>query len=348
MSGLLAGYSASATPTAPVAYQVTRPNQRHGQGDPLADITEQFIGNVEGTIARLSIMHQFIPVRSVRGTSTITSRGISSAKLQRITPGLTPAPSTEPNTSKIALTIDTVIIARNAEPMLDEFQTDFDYQREVAREQGQAHSNMYDETFFIVGAKAAQMTDSPYGTSVQMPGHKGGNVVKLANVADSKDPAKMYAAISELVTKFLEKDVDPSQEDMIVVVPPHVFTALQQSEYIVNGNYVTAAGKELKDTYQFRAWGMPVKVSNNAVFGKKIEGHLLSNDRNQNMYDGDFTDVVCQILSPRAFLAGVTIPLTAKIFFDDLSKLWFIDSWTSFGATVNRPEFAGVVTIPKE
>lgn len=344
MSGILSQYAA--TPTSPVTYAHTRPNQRHGQGDELADVTEQFTGMVEGTIARKSIMNGFIPVRSVRGTSTISSRGISQAKLQKIVPGVTPSPSTEPNTSKIFLTIDTVIIARNAEPMLDEFQTDFNYQGEVAREQGQMISNMYDETFFIMGAKAALMKDSPYGTAAQMPGHGKGNVVTLANASDHIDPAKIYHAISQVVEKMLEQDVDPSQEDMLVVVPPSVFMALQMSEYIVNGNYKTSAGEELKSSYVFSAWGMPVVTSNNAVFGKKIEGHLLSNDRNSNAYDGDFSKVVVQIVSPRAFLAGSTIPVTSKIFFDDLSKLWFIDSWLSFGVTVNRPEYAGVVVLP--
>lgn len=344
MSGILTGFAA--TPTEPVSYAHTRPNQRHGQGDPLKDVTEQFTGMVEGTIARTSLMHGFIPVRSVRNTSTISSRGISKAKLQRIVPGVTPSPSTEPNTSKIFLTIDTVIIARNAEPMLDEFQVDFNYQGEVAREQAQLISNTYDETFFIMGAKAAMMTASPYGNSTQMPGHGTGNIVTLANATDHKDPAKIYKAISDVIEKMLEQDVNPTQEDMLVVLPPSAFMALQMSEYIVNGEYVTSADEKLKSQYVFSAWGIPVVTSNNAVFGKKIEGHLLSNERNNNAYDGDFTKVIGQIISPRAFLAGSTIPVTSKVFWDDLSKMWFIDSWLSFGVTVNRPEFAGVILLP--
>lgn len=329
-----------------VQYDITRPNQRHGQGDPLADVTEQFTGTVEGTIARRSIMASFVPVRSVRGTSTISNRGISKAKLQKIQPGVTPSPSTEPNTSKIFLKIDTVIIARNAEPMLDEFQTDFDYQREVAREQGQEISNMYDETFFIMAAKAAMSVDSPYGTASQMPGHKGGARVVLDAANDYKDPAKAYAAIAQVIEKFLDKDIRPNEEDMIAVVPPAMFMALHQAEYIVNGEYVTSAGVTLNTKYEFAAFGVPVITSNNAVFGKTITDHLLSNDSNGKAYDGDFTKVVAQIFSPRALLAGSTIPVTSKIFFDDLSKLWFIDSWLAFGVTINRPEYAAVIELP--
>lgn len=328
------------------SFDVTRPNQRHGTGDPLADVTEQFTGTVEGTIKRRSIMAGFIPVRSVRGTSTISNRGISKAKLQKIAPGTTPPPSTEPHTSKIFLKIDTVIIARNAEPMLDEFQTDFDYQGEVAREQGQEIANMYDETFFIMAAKAAKTADSPYGTAAQMPGHKGGNVVTLDTATDYKDPAKIYQKIAELVEKFLEKDVRPNEEDFILVLQPSSFVALMQAEYISNGEYVTSAGETLNTKYMFHAFGVPVITSNNAVFGKTITDHLLSNDTNGKAYDGDFTKVVAQMFSPRALLAGSTIPVTSKIFFDDLSKLWFIDSWLAFGVTINRTEYAGVIELP--
>lgn len=328
------------------SFDVTRPNQRHGAGDPLADVTEQFTGTVEGTIKRRSIMAGFVPVRSVRGTSTISNRGISKAKLQKIAPGTTPPPSTEPHTSKIFLKIDTVIIARNAEPMLDEFQTDFDYQGEVAREQGQEIANMYDETFFIMAAKAAKTADSPYGTAAQMPGHKGGNVVTLDTATDYKDPAKIYQKIAELVEKFLDKDVRPNEEDFILVLQPSSFVALMQAEYISNGEYVTSAGETLNTKYMFHAFGVPVITSNNAVFGKTITDHLLSNDTNGKAYDGDFTKVVAQMFSPRALLAGSTIPVTSKIFFDDLSKLWFIDSWLAFGVTINRTEYAGVIELP--
>lgn len=343
--------------TTPVGYDVTRPNQRHGAGDPLQDITEQFTGTVEGTIARRSIMAGFVPVRSVRGTSTISNRGISKAKLQAINPGVTPAPSTQPNTSKIFLKIDTVIIARNAEPMLDEFQTDYDYQKEVAREQGQEISNMYDETFFIQGAKAALQTVSSYTRGVNgqlwdgtgadpMEGHKGGNIVTLTSALDYKDPAKMYNAIAQLVEKFLEKDVRPNEEDFILVLPPAAFMALMQAEYIVNGQYVTSAGDTLNTKYMFAAFGVPVMTSNNAVFGKTITNHLLSNDSNSKAYDGNFTKVIAQMFSPKALLAGTTIPVTSKIFFDDLSKLWFIDSWLAFGVTPNRVEYAGAIMLP--
>lgn len=334
----------AATPA--TTYDVTRPNQRHGAGDPLADVTEQFTGTVEGTIKRRSIMAGYVPVRSVKGTSTISNRGISKAKLQKVQPGVTPSPSTEPNTSKIFLKIDTVIIARNAEPMLDEFQTDFDYQKEVAREQGQEIANMYDETFFVQAAKAAKLTDSPYGSASQMPGHKGGSVVVLDAANDYKDPAKAYAAIGKMIENFLDKDIRPNEEDMLCVVPPAMFMALHQAEYIVNGEYVTSAGVTLNTKYEFAAFGVPVITSNNAVFGKKIEDHLLSNDTNGKAYDGDFTKVVAQMFSPRALLAGSTIPVTSKIFFDDLSKLWFIDSWLAFGVTVNRPEYAAIVELP--
>lgn len=325
---------------------VTYPNQSKGTGDTLADVTEQFTGLVEGSIKRKSIMSGFVPVRSVRGTAVISKRGISSTTLSKITAGEAPSANTKPNTSKITLRVDTVVIARNAEPMLDEFQVDFDYQGEVAREQGQAIANMYDETFFIMAAKAALLTESIYGSAAAMPGHSGGNVVTFDTATDYKDPAKLYAGIAAMVEKFLAKDVRPNEEDFILVLPPAAFTALMQADYIVNGEYVTSAGEKLHSTYMFAAWGVPVVTSNNAVFGKTITGHLLSNAANSNAYDGNFTKVVGQMFSPRALLAGSTIPVTSDIFFDKLSKLWFIDSWLAFAVGPDRAEYAGVFLIP--
>lgn len=328
------------------SYNVTRPNQRHGQGDPLRDVTEAFTGIVEGTIKATSVMQGFVPVRAVRNTSTITARGISKTNLGAITPGVTPPPSVMPNTSKINLTIDTVIIARNAEPMLDEFQVDFDYQGKVAEEQGKAIAVQYDETFYIQAAKAALMTQSAYGNDAQMPGHFGGNTITLAGANDYKDPAKLYNAISELVAKFLAKGIHPNMEDFILVLPPDAFMAMHQCQYIVNGEYVTSADEKLNTQYKFAAFGVPVIPSTTAVFNKKIENHIMSNDRNGHAYNGDFTKVVCQMFSPRALMAGSTIPLTTKIFFDDLSKLHFIDSWLAYGVTVNRAEYAGAILLP--
>jgi hypothetical protein len=80
--------------------------------------------------------------------------------------------------------------------------------------------------------------------------------------------------------------------------------------------------------------------------GSNIASHELSNARNSNAYNGDFTKHVATAFAPRSLLAGETIPLQSKIFFSDVRKLWFIDAWTAFGVTPNRAEFAANILLP--
>jgi hypothetical protein len=75
-------------------------------------------------------------------------------------------------------------------------------------------------------------------------------------------------------------------------------------------------------------------------------GHILSNANNSNAYDGDFTKVRATAFAPKALMAGETIPLTTKVFFDDLSKQWFIDAWRSYGVAPSVAAFAGVLLTP--
>jgi hypothetical protein len=63
-------------------------------------------------------------------------------------------------------------------------------------------------------------------------------------------------------------------------------------------------------------------------------------------YDGDFSKVVAAAFSPRALLAGETIPLTTDVFWDKITKQWFVDAHLSYGVTPNRAEFSGVILKP--
>jgi hypothetical protein len=82
-------------------------------------------------------------------------------------------------------------------------------------------------------------------------------------------------------------------------------------------------------------------ASNNFPSGQVISGHLLGTN-----YDGDFSKVVAAAFSPRALLAGETIPLTTDVFWDKVTKSWFVDAHLSYGVTPNRAEFSGVILKP--
>jgi hypothetical protein len=320
----------------------TFPNQQLGTGDELALAIEQFTGIVEGTIERKSKAAPFVNVRTVRGTTTIVNDAIGESTLQVVTPGNTPDGTSENQTSRVSLTIDTLVLARTNIPLLDTFQKNWDFKSEVGREHGKKIAKFYDEAFFIQAAKAAASAGSAYGA---LPGHAGGSTTTLASAADANDPAALLAAISDLFVKMENKDVDPGTDDVIVALRPAAFYALLDADQIVNGEYITSRGTKLEGVKMLKALGVPV-VSSNNVPNSNISGHLLSNTRNGNAYDGDFTKLVAVAFAPNALLAGETISLTSAVWYSEEKKTWFVDAHLAFGVTVNRAEYAGRVVIP--
>lgn len=324
-------------------FNVVRPNQALGAGDELALAIEEYGGAVEHTIQRLSALEGFIPIRSVRGTPTIVNYAMGEAAIGKVTPGQAPDGSLVPKVNRASLTIDELVYARNIEPLLDSFQTQYDARQEMGIEHGRKIAKFKDQVFFIQAIKAALAATNKYGA---VGGFSGGSTQTLTAAGDVNDPAKVYAAIAALFTKMRLKDVLPEQDDVMLVVPAATYYTLLQAEQIVNGNYVTAQGTRMDNVMIFKAFGCPVITSNNAPFGETITGNLLSNVRNSNDYDGDFTKVAALAFSPRALLAGETIPLTSDVFYDKLMKSWVIDSHLSFGVTQNRNEYAGAILLP--
>lgn len=317
------------------SWDVTRPNAKNGGSDPLELVIEEFTGLVEGTIERRSVTESWIPVRSVKGTATVSNFAVGEAKLGKVTPGEAPA-ADKAQFSKLSLTVDTVIYARNALPLLDVFQTQFDARKEIANEHGKKIAKFKDQSFFIQAAKAAQLTESPFGAT---EGHGTGNVVTLTDAADRKDPAKLYRAYADLFTKFEEQDVDPLMDDLVIFASPAEYYTLLQSEQLTNGEYITAEGNKI-ETRVLSAFGVPVINTNN------IPQEVISDHELGTAFDGDFDKVVSLVFAPRALLAGETIPLESDVFYDKIYKSWFVDSHLSYSVTPNRPEYAGVILTP--
>lgn len=317
---------------------VNFPNSKLGGADTMELVIEEFTGMVEGTIQRRSVMSQYITPRTVRGTSTLTNYAVGEAELGKIDPEVTPQ-STAPNQfSNNHVTIDTTIYARNIFPLLDVFQTQFDARQEVATEQGKKIAKFYDNAYFTMAAKAAAATVNSFGA---VPGFAGGTTIEVAN---STDAQVLYKGIAQMFAEMETKDVIPNEDDVVIALRPDAFYNLLQAEQIVNGTYVTAKGTKIDGGFIFKAFGCPVVRSNNIPSGN-VTGHLLSNARNGNAYDGDFTKLVATAFSPRALLAGETISLQKDIFFDKVSKSWYVDSWFAFGVAPNRNEYAGRLVL---
>ena len=323
-----------------------RPNQQNQSGALDALTITEFTGIVEGTIARKSKLDPYIPRRRVTGTNSLTNYAVGETQLQTLQPGVAPDGSLV-SFSKMNLVIDTVVLARNIFPLLETFQNNFDVRKQVGDEQGKKIAKFTDEAFMIAGIRAARLTDSVFSNVAgdKPEGHFGGHVETLAAAGDATDPAALYKAIADALVAMEEKDIEPQSEGVILVVRPAQFYALQQAEQIVNGEYLTSDGNKLTGVAMFKAYGIPV-ISSMNLPDTNIVGHRLSNANNGNAYDVDATKVVALLISPRALLAGETIPLTSKVFWDDISKQWFVDSWLSFGVTANRAEFAATIQIP--
>lgn len=323
-----------------------RPNQQNQTGDIDKLAIERFTGIVEGTIERKSALTGFVKIDKVTGTNTITNKGIGEVDLQTLTPGTAPD-GTGVDISKNSITVDTVVMARNIFPLLETIQTDFNVQQEVGYEQGKKIAKFRDQSFFIQAAKASMLTDSAYsgGTAGKPKGHYGGNMEVMAAAGDRRDPAKLYDAIKNLMIKFQLKDVDPGNDDVILAVGPEAFHDLMGAEQLINGNYKTADGTKLEGIPIYKAFGVPV-ISTNNLPNSVITNHRLSNAKNGNAYDGDFTKLVATAFSPRALLAGESISLQSKLWFDDNFKHWLMDSWLAYAVGPNRAEYAGSIWIP--
>lgn len=329
-------------------FTVTRPNQRNAAtADPLALAIEEYSGVVEGTIARRSVTAKWIPMVSIRGTTTIRDEAVGGAALQKITPGETPDGSGATQWGKNILTVDSHILARETMPLLDTFQTSRDKRVEIGDEHGKYIAKFLDSALLTQAIKSSLRTTSTFhdGTT-ELPGHAGGSTVVFANAADRLDPALIVAKLLELLAKMELKDVDPHQDGLVIVLNPTAFYTLLQAEQLVNSNYITAMGNTVQGGFILKAYGLPVVSSSNYVGGTTVTGHLLSTTLNGDAFDGDFTKVFATVTSPRAVLAGETIPVTSEVFYGQKEKLWFIDSHFAMSATQRRAEFAGSILLP--
>lgn len=329
------------------SFNIERPGQRNSTGAVDKLHIEQYTGIVEETLERTSVLTPMIPFRTVRGTSTITNFAVGESTLQKVVPGVV-LDGTKNDFSKKVLQVEVTIAARSIIPQIEVFQTEYDARKEIGVEHGKKLGKFKDQALFIQAIKAGQATNSGYDEAAPVgkpAGHFGGSQQTLGAVGDKNDPAKLYAAIAGLLTKMQLKDVDPRSDNTLIGVAPDVMYTLMQAEQLVNVNYITASGNSV-EAWVLKAFGVPVIGSNNFPGGQNIASHFLDTTNNGNAFSGDYTKVVAVAMSPRALLAGYTLPLETDVFYDKLSKSWFVDAAEAYSATTNRNEFAGVILTP--
>lgn len=307
----------------------------HLSSQPSDELIEQFTGMVEKQFAKASIMRQYANVRAVKNTDTLINRRLGKTTLQKVTAGVRPNANATSH-GRVSVTVDTVVLARDNQDLLNDFQSDFDVRSELAEDQGKELGKFFDEAFIIQAIKGA-LASAP--TDVDSIGD--GKNVELAAANDELDPDKLEDAIAGLIVDMQEEDIETDQ--CVIFVRPTQYRVLYKNDKLVSKDFSKDNG-DFADGKVMTLHGSRI-VSTARIPTAAITDHKLSNASNSNAYDVSAAeaDAVAVILHPRSLLAGETIPLTSKIHWSDVELQWFIDSYLAFGVAVNRPDVCGTV-----
>ncbi len=303
---------------------------------------EEYGGEVESQIIKTSIMKQFITMKSIRGTDTVTNDRIGTTSLQAVSPGVRPAPGVA-EFDNVSVKVDTIILARNNVNLLADFQAHYNVRAELGQDHGKIIGRFFDEALLIQGVKAANIIkgDGTAGTTRLPEGWKGGVQIDLAAAGDENVPDKLQRGIEDLCEGIELNDIDI--EGAVLFVNPTQYYTLLRNDKLINSQYSTANGDYAEGTV-LKSCGLPI-FKTNRLPQEAVVDHYLSNAGNNAAYDvsAEEAKVVALLMMPKALLAGETIPLTSKVYYSDIELQWFIDSYLAFGATPNRAEMAGVV-----
>jgi len=181
---------------------------------------------------------------------------------------------------------------------------------EIAEDQGKEIAGVRDQAILIQVLKAARFCET------------------MANQADAPDPAKLYAALCQLLVKL-----GADNDDVMIVVRHECYNTLVDDQYVTDGG--------LKGR---RVPVVPVRASNNLP-NCNVTGHCLSNTSNSNAYDGDFSNVVAAMFSPQSIMAGATSCIQSKVFFDKRYNGWFAQSVLTFDIKPDRAKHTGKIVL---
>ena len=315
---------------------------------------EQYGGEVEHRILKESFMRQFFKFKTIRGTDTLTNDRIGSSALQKVARGIRPVDNGV-TFDNISIKIDTIVLARTNEFVLDSFLSHIDTRKEIGMEHGKEIGKFFDESFLVQGIKACQVTNldpdgvlsggweglTPANIVRTAPkGFQGGTPIVLSGVGDELDPDLLELAIQDMCQKIEEKDVDVSEA--VLLMRPAQYYALLRNQKLISRDFSSVNGDYAKGDV-LESCGVRIQKTNRfPKAGDVGVTHFLSNAGNGNAYDVSANDQKCVVclLMPKALLAGETIPLTSDVYFDKKEMQWFIDSYLSFAVTPNRAEMA--------
>ena len=296
-----------------------------------SEMIEHYAGVVDGQFAKASMMRQFVTVQPVIGTDTLINRRIGKTTLKALVDGVPPDPS-KTAFGRVSVTVDTTIIARDNRSQLNEFQIDFNARAEIGKDPGKEIGQFFAEALLIQAAKGAALA-APSGLN----GSIGAGLVKThASAGDELDPDLLYAQIASIITYQQEQDIDTDMSH-VFLRPTHYDVLLNCAKLIdrdfsrENGDFADGKVKTIK--------GVPIEMTAR-IPNAAIAAHKLGSAYNWSATEAK---VVAIVTNPMALLVGETIPLTSDVWFDKISRTWFIDSFIAFGASPRRPDVSGIV-----
>lgn len=298
-----------------------------------SEMIEHYGGVVDGQFAKASMMRRFVQVQPVRGTDTLINRRVGRTQLQKLTDGVRPD-ALKTNFGRVAVTVDTTIIARDSRSQLNEFQTDFNARAEIGKDHGLEIGKFFDEALLIQAIKGA------YQSAPATPDYNGafgaGMVIPLGAANDDLDPDLLYEAIASIITEQQENDID-TDSSAVLVRPTHYDVLLNNDKLIDrdfssdNGDFANGTIKTIK--------GVPI-VMTARIPNAVNSAHLLGSAYNVSATEAKTVAIVTH---PKSLLVGETIPLSSDVWFDKKERSWFIDSFIAFGAAPRRADVSGVV-----
>ena len=337
---------------------------------------DEYASEVDKSIIKKSFMRQYVNMKSIRGTDTVTNHRMGGAQLQKVTRGIRPVDHS-PTFDNISIKVDTMILARTATALIDDFISSLAVRKEVGEEHGKEIGKFTDESFLVQGIKAAQVTVSVplkneqdevtgyeerggwkdvivagTGSPTARTGYavrsapmnfNGATTVQLGEDGDENDPVALELAIQDMCQGIEEKDVDV--EGAVILLRPAQYYTLLKNDKLLSDEFSTANGDYAKGMV-LKSNGIRIEKTNRFPKQSDVgQTHHLSNAGNNNAYDVDRADAncVCVLLMPKALLAGEAIPLTSKVHYSDVELQWFVDSYLSFAVTPNRAEMAGAI-----
>lgn len=321
-------------------------------------LIEKFDGQVKRAYKEKLGLMSYFDLREVQGTNSVSNKYMGTVQVQALAPGKD-VKGTGAEFDKNQLVIDTVVIARNNVFQLHDIQSDIETKGKLAEEQVDALSYVEDRMLVQQLAYGAIKNTQAKRTKPRVRGH-GYSIDVKVKAETMEYPNAVYGALDLLVEKQLQQNTPI--EKFAAIMPWEFFNTLRDAERIVNANYRTSAGIDIKG-FVLKSYNLPIIPTNQMpnkardhldIDGEVSDHHLLSKPSNGNRYDvitegaDTMANVVALVFGTEALMVGRSIALQGKIWMDDKSKTWYIDSWMSEGAIPDRWEQLGIVRIVED